>query len=477
MIDGLKKMAEIWKSARKFYDSQPQVDRKGNELEFLPAAVEILETPPSPMSRVVMFLLITLFTIAVLWAWFGKIDIEAVAQGRVIPVGQIKAVQALEMGKVEELLVEEGQAVEKDQPLIKLDPTEVEADVEQLQKDLLENQLNGYRLSLLMRYLDHADVNYLDYITHWNAEKPVLPVAATVEQLDLQQSLLNRDLETFRSTEGALAANLNRQKATIEATKAEIARLRILKPLFDEQEKSIKSLLDAGHISTIEWLNVKEKQVEITQGLSIQRNRLLEARASLQALASDGERQNKEFRSVRIQQLFEFRSKARTAELTLTKAMEKQENRYLLAPVDGTVQQLQIHTVGGVVQPAQPLMFIVPKGTELEVEAMVLNKDIGFIEMGQKVEIKVESFPYTRYGMLPGEVKSVSKDSVEQEQMGRVFPMRVHLAEKQILVKDQMVPIQPGMSVTVEVKIGKRRLLEFFLAPFLRYQDEGFKER
>ena len=477
MIDYLKRIREIWKSAREFYDKQPEVDRKGNELEFLPAAVEVLETPPSPMSRVVMILISALFLIAVGWAWFGKIDIEAVAQGKIIPVGQVKAIQALEIGKVEELLVTEGQQVERGQRLIKLDPTESEVDVKQVKKELLENHLNAYRLNLLLSYLDRADVNYQDYTTHWKTDRPELPLEATLDQLRRQQALLNRDLETYRSTNAALQANLSRQKASIEAAKSEIHRLQTLKPLFDEQEKAIKSLLEAGHISTIEWLNIKEKQVETTQGLQVQESRLLEAEAGLLAMKSDGIRQSREFRAMRIQQLLEFESKTHSAFLTLTKAYERQRNRYLTSPVDGTIQQLQVHTVGGVVQPAQPLMVVVPKDADLEVEAMLLNKDVGFIDPGLRVEVKVESFPYTRYGMLPGTVRAISRDAVEQEGMGRVFPMRVKLEKKQILVKDKWVPIQAGMSVTVEVKTGKRRLLEFFLAPFLRYQDEGFKER
>ncbi len=476
MID-IKRMVQIWKSASEFYKKQPKVDRKGNELEFLPAAVEILETPPSPMSRVVMFLISLLFLIGVAWAWFGRIDIEAVAQGKVIPLGQVKAIQALEIGKVQELLVTEGQAVKKGQPLIKLDPTETEVDVQQVKKELLENHLNAFRVRLLLGALDQQEIQYLNFNEQWQTDGPQLPEPATEKQIRLQQSLLNRDLETYRSTEASLGANLRRQRASIEAARAEIERLKTLKPLFEEQEKAIKSLLEAGHISTIEWLNIKEKQVETTQGLGVQNSRLLEAEATLLALRNDGIRQSREFRAQRIQQLLEFESNARTAELTLTKVTEREKNRYLTAPVDGTVQQLQVHTVGGVVQPAQALMVIVPEGAQLEIEAMLLNKDIGFIDPGQQVEIKVESFPYTRYGMLSGEVRAISKDSIEQEGIGRVFPMRVALNEKEILVKDQWVDIQPGMTVTVEVKTGKRRLLEFFLAPFLRYQDEGFKER
>ena len=145
--------------------------------------------------------------------------------------------------------------------------------------------------------------------------------------------------------------------------------------------------------------------------------------------------------------------------------------------MSGTVQQLAVHTIGGVVAPAQPVLVVVPKGSPLEIEAFVLNKDVGFVEAGQPAEIKVESFPFTRYGLMHGEVVYVSADAVENEEQGLTYPARVAMHEDRILVQDRWVRLGPGMSVTVEIKTGQRRLIEFFLSPFLRYQDEAMKER
>ena len=418
-----------------------------------------------------------LFTIAIAWAWFGKIDIEAVAQGRIIPKGQVKVVQTLDIGKVEELLVTEGEHVKKGQPLVKLDPTESEVDVQQINFDRNNALLNKRRLNLLLAALDDSDIQTIHYQKEFETTYPKLAGAISPAQIQLQQQLLNRDLETYRSTVSSQAAQVERQRATIKATQAEITRLETLKPLFDEQEKSIRSLLDKGHISHIEWLASKEQQVETSQNLLVQKNRLEEARAALTAVQSEGVRQNREFRRERLSQLQEYSTQARTSELTLTKAMEREQNRYLLSPSDGTVQQLQIHTVGAVVQEAQTLMIIVPDDAVLEVEAMALNKDIGFLHEGQHVEIKIESFPYTRYGLVDGKLRHLSRDSVEQEGVGRVYPMRISLDTTRILVDDHWEQLQPGMAVTAEIKIGKRRVLEYFLAPFLRYQDESLKER
>ena len=164
-------------------------------------------------------------------------------------------------------------------------------------------------------------------------------------------------------------------------------------------------------------------------------------------------------------------------EQELAKAEERLRSRVLRAPVDGTVQQLAVHTVGGVVSPAERLMIVVPSDAALEVEALAANKDIGFVHAGQEAAIKVESFPFTRYGLVDGEVAHVSADAVADESLGLVYPMRIAMASERILVGDAWTPLAPGMAVTVEVKTGQRRALDFFLSPFRRYQDEAMRER
>ena len=477
MLEWLKEMRQLWRASREHYDKQPKVEREGNELEFLPAAVEILETPASPIGRTVSILITVLFTIAIVWAWFGKIDIESTAQGRVIPKGQVKAVQPLEMGKVEEILVVEGQHVSEGQPLVKLDPTESETDLQQVRLELLESRLNAFRLKLLLDYLAYEKVSQLDLKEHLRNEKPDILKDASDAQLDLQQRLMSRDLESFRFTSASVQARIIRQNATISATRAEIARLEVLKPLADEKEAAHSKLLDNGSVSQLEWMNAREQQVETAQNLMVQRHRLEEAEAELNSIRSEGAQQRKSFRSEKLRELNEHQTRSRSSLLALTKAEERQNNRFLKAPVTGTVHQMQVHTVGGVVQPAEPLMVIVPDDAPLEVEAFVLNKDVGFLRPGLTAEIKVESFPYTRYGLIRGEVRHISRDSIEQEGIGRVYPMRVTLSRTKMLVNDRWEYLQPGMSVTVEVKTGKRRLIEFFLAPFMKYQDEALKER
>ncbi|MGI9277072.1 MAG: HlyD family type I secretion periplasmic adaptor subunit [Endozoicomonas sp.] len=477
MLEGLRELRELWKSSRDYHDRQPVIERNNQELEFLPAAVEILETPASPLGRTTGILITVLFSLAVLWAWVGHIDIESVAEGKVIPRGQVKAVQPLEIGKIEEILVTEGEHVVTGQALVKLDPTETETDAKRARLEWQDAKVNAFRLKLLLEHMNDNASNNLDLAYYLKKAEPELLQNISGRKLLLQQSLLNRDLESYHASQAMQTSRIEEQQASISATRRDITRLETIKPLHDEQEKSHAELLAQGSASRLEWLSAREKQVETSQSLMIQRSRLAEAEARLQSLRKEGIAQNQKLRSDKLQELLEYRKKEGMASLDMTTLNERVRNRYLRAPVDGTVHQMQVHTVGGVVQPAEPLMVIVPDDVPLEIEAFLLNKDVGFVNPGQHAEIKVESFPYTRYGLIDGEVRHVSRDSIEQEGKGRVYPMRVTLKETRIQVKDRWESLQPGMSVTVEVKTGKRRLLEFFLAPFMRYQDESMKER
>ena len=147
------------------------------------------------------------------------------------------------------------------------------------------------------------------------------------------------------------------------------------------------------------------------------------------------------------------------------------------APVDGVVQQLAVHTLGGVVTQGQELMIIVPEGLDLEAEVTIENKDVGFVRAGQPVEVKVDSFPYTKYGTIKGEVIHVSRDSMEDEQQGLVFPARVRLAAQTVQADDEIIQLSAGMSISAEIKTGDRRVIDYLLSPLKEYQSESLNER
>jgi len=244
-----------------------------------------------------------------------------------------------------------------------------------------------------------------------------------------------------------------------------------------EQEQSLADLQSRAIASRWDLLDQKQRLIESRQNLRVQKHRLKESEASISAIEKEKVQKESDFRRQLLADLVEARKRYDDAKIALRKAARREERQRLVAPVDGVVQHLTVHTLGGVVTPAEPLMIVVPDGVPLEVEAMVLNKDIGFVSAGQSAEVKVESFPFTKYGLIDGEVLQTSTDSKEDEVLGLVYPARVAMLEDEILVGERWVKLQPGMSVTAEIKTGERRLIEFFLSPFIEYQDEALRER
>jgi hemolysin D len=236
-------------------------------------------------------------------------------------------------------------------------------------------------------------------------------------------------------------------------------------------------LLDTNAVARHRVLEVKQERLSAEHDLKSvisQRSELKEAEAELSAkidhYKSQFSKQNAEALTESIQQLAAI-------EQEIVKADVRTKAQILHAPVDGVVQQLQIHTIGGVVTPAQELMLIVPDEETLEVEALLENKDIGFVEEGQQAEVKIDAFPYTKYGTIDATLTDISNDAVMDETKGLVFKTQVALKQSVMQIDKRQVHLTPGMSVTVEVKTGTRRVVEFFLAPLLRYKQESIRER
>lgn len=442
------------------------VTRGRDEREFLPAALEIMETPASPAARWTIIVLAAFFSIAVAWSVIGTIDVVAVAQGRVVPAGGVKQIQPLEIGVVRAIHVKEGQHVAAGDVLVEIDPTESEVDRGQLTQELMTGAIELARLHALVARLDGRAGAVL---------RP--PEGADPVLVRLHEQRLETDSAAHEAQLASLDAELSRRIAERQSTVAEIEKLEQTLPLIAEREQSLASLVKKGVSPKPNWLEVKTLLIETTQNVAIQRHKLLEAEAGMEAAVKERNRAQAEAKKDALAQMLEARNRYDQAALALRKAEVREELRTLRAPVGGVVQQLQIHTVGGVVQPAQPVMVLVPDDAPLEISAMVLNKDKGFVRDGQEAEIKVESFPFTKYGTIQGVVRHVSGDAIQDENLGLVYETRVDMRTSSIHADGEEIPLAPGMNVTVEVKTGDRRIIEFLISPLLRYQDEALRER
>ena len=465
MFRRLGHWASIWRAAAREEKERPRIKRKGDELEFLPAALEVLETPVSPLPRVIIALIVLFFAGAITWAILGRIDTVAVATGRIIPSGQVKVIQVPEQGTVTAIHVRDGRPVKKGDPLLTFDPTEARADRDRLQRELLAARVDVARFTAIV-------MAAADPLKHFRP-----PPGVEVKLLAASRRLLQERWREIRSKVRAIDADIAKQAANRSVILAQAAKLEATLPLLRRRVEAREKLAARRHGTTSAFLELKQELVEMEGDLKIARRQADEGAQSIAALRRRREETIAADRAAANDELAKALRNVSSLEQQLAKAAIRFKMKRLYAPVAGVVQQLQIHTIGAVAKPADPLMVIVPHGATLEIEAQVLNKDIGFVRQGQEARIKVDAFPFTKYGLIQGRVVNLSADAIQDKERGLVYAARVSLRQKRILVGDRWVALAPGMSVTVEVKTGQRRVIDFFLSPLMEYQDEALRER
>jgi hemolysin D len=476
------------KSANKIVAFPPERAKSRNkeEIAFLPAALEIVETPPSPIGRAIAATIVAVFCLALAWACLGTVDIVAMAPGKVIPSGRTKVIQPFETGVLRAIDVRDGQTVKMGDILIELDPTMNGAELGHIKSDLMSAQLDAARLRAALAGRDDTLVDF----------KP--PQGATPDLIEMHR----RFLISQTAEQNAKLAEIDRQvvqkqaeRATVDAT---ITKLDATIPLLQERVDVRKQLYQKEIGSKLLYLTELQDLVGQQQDLLVQKSKSREADAAIAALVETRTKTAAEYQRSLFDDLAKAEQKAAGLVQDVVKAEQRTNLQRLTAPVDGVVQQLAVHTIGGVVTPAQALMTIVPLGSHLEIEAMVSNRDIGFIEAGQGAAIKIDTFNFTRYGLLQGRVLSVSHDAIAREKpqdkttdksqgteanssepVGQelAYAARVSLDRTQMQIEDKLVNLSPGMAVTVEVKTGSRRIISYLLSPLVRYSHESLRER
>ena len=460
--------------------------RSSDQLAFLPAALEILETPPSPIGRTIGMILIALFCTGLAWSAWGTIDIVASASGKVVSGGRSKVVQPFETGVVRAIRVQDGQSVKAGEVLIELDPTVNEAERDHLHDDLVAERLNVARLRAA---LGGGEGRVADFAA---------PAAADPVLVATQRQLLTNQVSEHRAKVAALARQQAQKEAEHETIAATIHKLEALIPVIQQRVDIRKVLMEKEIGSKLTYYEILQLLVEQQEELRVQNSHLREAEAAVAAIRETRAQAIAEYSKSLSDDLAKSEQKANGLAQDLIKAQQKTRLQQLTSPVDGVVQQLAVHTVGGVVTPAQSLLVIVPTDSQLEVEALVSNRDIGFVQPGQGAEIKVDTFNFTRYGLLHGEVLGISQDAIIRERppergseraLGTPhdtsepngqelnYSARVSLDRTLMQVEDRTVSLAPGMAVTVEIKTGSRTILSYLLSPLRRYRQEILRER
>lgn len=446
-------------------DAPPQ--RLRHEADFLPATLALQETPVHPAPRIAMGLILLFALLALLWAVLGRMDVVASASGKIILDDRSKLVQPMETGTIRAIHVRDGQTVRAGETLIELDSTDAQADIERLGGDLQSARIEAFRNRMLLAA--QAQASTPDF--------GELPEGLDAGRAAGELTLVQARYEAYTSSLDQIDAEIARREAERRTTLALVEKLRHTLPIVRQREADYRNLREQSFVSKHGYLELEQARIEQERELIAQQEKLSEILASRVEAEQQKAHLVAQTRQEWLDRMRESEDRAETFAQELVKAQNRGRLQRLVAPADGVVQQLAVHTVGGVVTPAQPLMVIVPQDHPLEVEAFVPNKDIGFVRQGQNVEVKVETFAFTKYGTIDGEVVHVSSDAIQDEKLGLIFAARVRLGDNRIVVDGRPVRLSPGMAVTVEIKTGSRRVIEYFLGPLLQYADESLRER
>ncbi len=461
VVDLLARYVAVFRAAWRHRVELAGPSRLADELAFLPAALSLQDTPVHPAPRRLAWALMALFLIALSWACFGQVDIVAVAPGRIIVSDRTKVIQPLQASVVRRVLVRDGDRVVAGQVLVELDPTVAAADKASVQEQQNNASSEEQRTEALQRALQ-------------TGTSPSLLAAPVAGPIQIQ---LRSEWQDILAKLAKFDAELSRRQAEMATVREAIAKLEATVPLARTREADYKKLVDQGYVSSHATQDKTRERIELERDLLSQHARLVETQSALQ----ETEQAKTSYRAETMRLLSDRHAQAGTRQQQLnadySKASQRERLTQLTAPVAGIVQQLAIHTTGGVVTEAQPLMIVVPDSARVTAEISIANQDIGFVHAGQMAEVKLETFPYTRYGTVQARVDIVTADAVTDEKKGSYYPATLTLSRKDMLIDGKRVNLSPGMNITAEIKTGKRRIIEYLLSPVQRAGSESLRER
>ena len=437
------------------------------QYEFLPAAEEIVETPAAPLGALVVWLVTLLLIVALVWSYFGKIDIVAVANGKISTEGSTKIIQPAISGVVTNINVHEGQHVKKDETLLALDKTTAEKDVAtvsqslntaRVERDILRRLAVGGNTDDIINNADLPDETKA-MLRQFASSQTALSAArqqaanGTIsnyrQQLQFNQQAKNQ-LETN-------AQNLKNRKAEIE-----------------------KQLPNANPVDKLrlqnELTSIDQRITSADSAVLGQNQQLLQSQSALTQAQNQSQTQIAETNSAFSNQIITAEKRIIELENNLVKAKQILAQTTITAPVDGTVLSLTVKTIGGVVNAGQQLAQIVPEKVPLYVDAALDNQDVGFVKPGQRVVVKVATYPFQRYGYLEGTVENISPDAIQDDKKGLIYKAKIKLNDDKSSKQNQL-KLLPGMNISAEITTGQRRIIEFFLDPLMTKADESLKVR
>lgn len=464
--DLLKRYLQTWREVWRVRDELEPLKREQEEYDFLPAHLELIEKPISPLPKWIARIMMLFVLLALIWSCLGQLDIVVMAQGKTVPSGQSKVIQSVETAEVKQIFVQDGQKVKKGDVLIELSAIGSDSDVFQAESALKMTKMSILRSQSLLFALEHS-----------KSPKIESTLDLSVQDIKEAQNLVEQQYQTWLAQDEQLKARIRQNKAELRMLEEEIEKLKILGEIERQRTKDLAELVKQKFIANHAYLEQKSKLVAYEKDLESRKNQKAQLQATLEETEENRQVNIKTLKRDTLEALRQANEQIPILTAQLEKAIQRQSLMQIKAPVNGTVQQLTTHTVGGVVTVAQPLMVIVPDDYQLEVKAMILNKDIGFLSIGQEAVVKIEAFPYTRYGYLTGNLMNISYDAIEHEHLGSVFDASIKLNQETLNIDGKDIRMGAGMNVTVEIKTGKRTVIDYLLSPLQTKIDESMKQR
>jgi hemolysin D len=420
--------------------------------QFKPLLAEIEDDPGSPWGPLTFWLVVAVFVFFMLWATFGQVDVVVSARGKVIPSGQVKIIQPLNGGVVSHILVKEGDFVRKGQSLVVIDPSTTAPQLESSQATLAHVQAEQARLQAAT-----GQGSFQAQASGTQARLYNASLMALQKQLEAKEKIF---------------AGLDQQ---IQAKQVQVRHTEETLAVLEPREKRLKEVLD---------IIAKDEYEKVQTDILTSQNKLKELAHELEQLRFQQEQTREEmaylkedFDSRSLNELSEKEKQITQLKATLQETSFKNARQTLVAPVDGYVHELFVHTLGGVVTPAQKIVSLVPMKAPLSIQALVQNRDIGFVKVGMPVAIKVDTFDFQKYGTLKGHVSRIDPDSKDDPKSGPMYTVEVTPEQSQLLIDGHWQPIKVGLSVNSEVKTGQRRIIEFFIYPLIKHLNEGMSVR
>lgn len=466
--DFAKRYITVWRNVWSVREQLDPPKRSEEERAFLPAHLELIDTPVSVLPKWTVRLIMLFAFLALLWSWLGQIDVVATAQGKTTLGGRSKIIQPLETAVVKSVLVQNGQHVKQGDTLLTLSVVGSDSDVAQAEKALKaaqlakmrhETLLNAIKLNQFPRFSDNLK-------NEW--EQGILQEA---------ELLVQNQYQAWLTQDAQLASALKGHQAELQSALAQEKKLRLVGQIESQKTADYLQLYQQNFISEHAYREQQSKSITNKNDLDSTLNQVKQIQAAINQAEHQRQLHTESIKRDTRDALRQANEQIEQYREQTEKAKQRQQLMTLNSPVNGTVQELTAYTIGGVVTAAQKIMVIVPDDEPMEIEALVLNKDIGFVHAGQNTVIKIESFPYTRYGYLTGKVKHISHDAMTHEQLGLVYTASISLDKNNLNIDGKTVYLSAGMNVSAEIKTGKRRVLDYLLSPLQTKIDESFRER